>query len=146
MSSVALRITQQGPILNAFVSVTAAHTAALQNAGLAVPRPIQVRLLVDTGATSTNICTSIIPAAGLMQTGVVPVHTPSTAGVAVNMPQYDSSLMIPLDDGTWHTVLAMPIICADFSAQGIHGLLGRDVLSRCAMSYHGHMNLCVLSF
>lgn len=146
MPSVALQITQQGPVVSAFVSITGAHALALQNAGKVPPRAIPVRLLVDTGATSTNICTSIIPVAGLMQTGVVPVHTPSTAGVAVNMPQYDAALIIPLADGTWHNVPAMPVLCADFSAQGIHGLLGRDVLSRCSMSYHGHMNLCVLSF
>ena len=146
MPSLVVQIGPSGPVLNAFVSITAAHHAALTAAGKAVPKPVPVRLLVDTGATCTNVCTSVIPAAGLMQTGLVPVHTPSTAGTAVSMPQYDASLLIPLRDGSWHTIQAMPIICADFTAQGIQGLLGRDVLAKCAMSYHGDMNLCFLSF
>ncbi|WP_374474144.1 hypothetical protein [Arenimonas sp.] len=102
--------------------------------------------MIDTGASGTNLCTSMIPALGLMQTGQVPVHTPSTQGTPVVMPQYDARIMIPLMDGTWHIVDAIPVICADFSAQGMHGLLGRDILSKAVMVYHGDINLCSMSF
>lgn len=134
-----------GPVVNALVGVTPAHSAALKASGLAVPPPVPARLLIDTGATSTNLCRSVVSAAGLMQTGAVQVHTPSTAGQSVTMPQYDTQLIIPLDNG--HFILsAIPVICADFSAQGIQGLLGRDVLAQSMMIYHGDLNLCTLSF
>ncbi len=81
-------------------------------------------------------------------TGQVPVLTPSTGAVPVFMPQYDVNLYFQFaaPGVPAHVIPTVPIICADFEAQGIDGLLGRDILSKAVLIYHGDMKICTLAF
>lgn len=78
------------------------------------------------------------------------MHTPSTGTVPVTQQSYDVGLIImgqaPTGGHTGHWVQNLPIMGADFSAQGIDGLLGRDVLGQCRMTYSGSDNLVLISF
>lgn len=64
------------------------------------------------------------------------------------MDQYDVNLYFVFSNpgSAPYTIPTVPIICADFQSQGIHGLLGRDILARASLSYHGEHNFCVLNF
>jgi len=114
------------------------------------------RLLIDTGASNTNICHSAIQQLQISATGSISVHTPSTGDKPMSMDQYDINLLIPMQQlqstgnaaspPNVHTIQNLPVIAADFKSQGMQGLLGRDVLQMASFSYHGHMNICSLSF
>jgi len=134
-------IGPQGPIIDVAVGVGAARRQALQSAGQPIPGDVQCRLLIDTGASNTNICTSVIQQLALTPTGIVKVLTPSTGSTPVDMAQFDIRLVYTFA-GLTVTIDPLPATCADFTAQGFHGLLGRDQLARALLVYHGDVNLC----
>lgn len=78
----------------------------------------------------------------------MPVHTPSSGAVPHRANQYDISLAIIF--GTPLRMLygnhTMAVLESDFAAQGIQGLLGRDVLSRSLLIYDGATGIFTLSF
>jgi hypothetical protein len=102
--------------------------------------------LIDTGASGTCVDTTLLAPLGLTPTGSVPVQTPSTNGVPVQCPQYDVMLIIPGAGGVPLTFQAFPVLCTDFSTQGISGLIGRDVLALCSLFYNGVTGQYNLSF
>lgn len=65
-------------------------------------------------------------------------HTPSTAGVAVPMYQYDLMLYVPgaANAGGW-MIEALPIMASSFEGQTIDGLIGRDIIDRGMLVYNG---------
>jgi hypothetical protein len=73
-----LQLTAQGPIMTAFVGVSGARRAALLAAKQDIPTPVQIRALVDTGASGTCVDPSVLQSLGLTPTGSVQVNTPST--------------------------------------------------------------------
>jgi hypothetical protein len=112
---------------------------ALQAAGVALPQPTSGLFLVDTGASQTVIDTALLSPLGLVPTGSVPIHTPSTGTTPQNCNQYDVMLLVPPQSAgqmAW-VVEAMPAIESDFSAQSIHGLIGRDLLGAAVLVYNG---------
>lgn len=148
MPSINVPIGPLGPVLDVMVGVSSPRLAALKNAGISPPALIQARMLIDTGASSTNICGSVMKHLNLAATGQTMVLTPSTGMTPVAMDQYDVNLYFPFATaGTNpHAIRTIPIICADFTAQGIHGLIGRDILERASIFYNGDLQLCTLNF
>lgn len=148
MPSINVPVGPSGPVVDVFVGVSAPRSKALQDAGQPVPGIVNARMLIDTGASSTNICSSVIQRLSLVPTGQAMVLTPSTGTAAVTMDQYDVNLYFPYPQASTppHVIRTIPIICADFTAQGIHGLIGRDILARSNMFYNGDLQLCTLNF
>ena len=146
MPSVNLQITPiGGPLIDLLVGISAPRTKALTDAGLPVPAPVSTRFLVDTGASNTRVDPAILSQLSLTPTGSIPIHTPSTGGTPAMCNQFDISLSIP------HPCLnrrfpAIAVTEANLSAQGIQGLLGRDILANCLLIYNGEANTFTLSF
>ena len=146
MPSVNLRISQQGPLLDAKIGVSATRREAMQQAGEDVPEWVCVRLLIDTGTHFTCLDPWIIERLKLSPSGTVDIHTPSTdAQHAYNCQQYDISLMIPHPNIN-RIFGAVCAIESHLRHQGIDGLLGRDLLSQCLFIYNGELNTYTLSF
>jgi hypothetical protein len=103
-----------------------------------VPAPTSGAFLVDTGASNTVIDQSLIAPLNLVPTGQVMCHTPSTGAAAVAFNQYDVMLYIPGPDGAagW-MIEAIPVMESQLAAQGIYGLIGRDLLDRAVLVYNG---------
>lgn len=145
-----LQITQQGALLTAFIGVSQGREAALQQAGQPVPKAVQVRALVDTGASITAVDPSVLKdQLSLAATGSTTVNTPSTGSQPMVADQYDVSLIVPA--ATVHQaplyVNTLPVICAEILAsQGFHALIGRDVLAQCVLSYNGSMGWFTLAY
>lgn len=94
--------------------------------------------LVDTGASSTAVDRGLIAPLGLTATGAVMCHTPTTGQNAVRLDQYDVMLLVPGVVATQFWMIeAVSITECDLSAQGIQGLIGRDVLDRAMLVYNG---------
>ena len=75
-------------------------------------------------------------------------HTPSTAGAPVEFNQYDVMLVIPgpsADSPAW-IIPALPAFESHLTSQGIHGIIGRDLLDRAILVYNGPINLFSLAY
>lgn len=108
-------------------------------------------LLVDTGASHTNLDDGIIQKLGLQATGSINVLTPTTGQVPVAVSTYDVDIIIqgialPGLVGLPHVVANHSVSGCDLSMQGIDGLIGRDILALSRMTYSGPDNHFFLSF
>ena len=149
MSHLTLALDPQGgPIVPVGVAVSDARREALLAAGQEIPAVASIRALVDTGASCTCVDPAVLTALNLSATGSVAVHTPSTGPALHYSEQYDVSLVIP-GAGIHHlplTIDAVPVIAADLAVQGIHALIGRDVLKDCIVIYNGAAGDFTLAF
>ena len=136
MPHLATQISVGGPIIDVKVGVSRERRLVLEAAKQPVPGPIQIRALVDTGASCTNIDPDVFSQLGLTPTGVATVHTPSTGTAGHVTNQYDVSLVL-LHPKLSFTFFAIPVIESQLAIQGIQGLLGRDVLAKCLLVYDG---------
>jgi hypothetical protein len=133
-----LQASAQGPLIDAFVSVSEARRAALVAAGRPVPNVIQIRGLLDTVASGTAIDPSVLATLGLTPTGTTTVNTPTTGANPQVVEQYDVGLLIPVPNGLPLFNQTLPVIAAELlAAQGFHALIGRDILSQCVFVYNG---------
>lgn len=129
----------EGPILPVGVSVSRARREALLASGENVPPIVSVRALVDTGASCTCVDPSVLQALSLPATGTVFLYTPSTGSTPHAADEYDVGLVVP-GAGIHHlplTIDGVPVVAANLAVQGIHALIGRDVLQDCILIYNG---------
>ena len=129
----------RGPVLNAGVSVTDARRTALIAANQTEPQMQHVRALVDTGASFTQIDPQVLNALGLTPTGTIEIVTPSTGSGTHTVETYDVDFRIgagPSDSPLLIENLRVGA-CELFLQQGIHALIGRDILAQCVLIYNG---------
>ena len=124
------------PLIDVWISVSTARAAALKQAGQRVPNPVRARTLIDTGASGTALDPRVLQSLSLTPTGTAHIRTPSTGGAVHSCNVFDISLTI-LHPTSHLLVGILPAIEADFSSQGIDGLLGRDVLASTLLIYDG---------
>lgn len=129
------------------VGVSAHQQAAMNSAGIPAPQGLLASMLVDTGASHTNVCKSVLSRLGLTPKGFIDVHTPSTGSAPHKAAIYDVAVAIlgrtPFDS---HWLPAIQVTESDFTVQGIQGLIGRDILSRGRLTYSGPDQIFYLSF
>lgn len=123
----------RGPVAQVNIAVSAAAETALTGAGEAVPPPVQVAALIDTGASVTAISQGIAQQLGLQPVGVLPVTTPSS--LRADMPLY--AIRVVLNNVVFEVTA---IEATALAAQGIGALLGRDVLRQAVFIYIGYAN------
>jgi hypothetical protein len=144
-----LQIIPQGPLLTAYIGVSDAKKAALLNTNQPVPNLIQIRALVDTGASSTCVDPSVLQTLALAPTGQATVNTPSTGNQPHTADQYDASFIVPGSGATQAPLVVpnLPVICAELlQSQGFHALIGRDILSLCLLLYNGPGGFFTLAY
>lgn len=143
-----LNIDIAGPVVNAGVSVSEGRRQALAAANAPIPAQQYVRALVDTGASFTSIDPAILALLCLTPTGTIDIVTPSTGHGTHTPDTYDVDFMI----GAGPQDTSLPISnlriasCDLFLRQGIHALIGRDILGRCILHYNGETGLFSLAF
>jgi predicted aspartyl protease len=144
-----LSIEPNGPIVNAAVSVSEGRRTALLADGQEVPVARTIRALVDTGASFTSIQPHVLQALGLTPTGTIEIVTPSTGSETHTTETYDVDFAIGganADDPPL-VISNLRIATSElFLRQGIHALIGRDVLKRCILVYNGSINAFSLCF
>jgi predicted aspartyl protease len=144
-----LALEQNGPIVNAGVSVSEGRRLALLAQGLAVPGMRTVKALVDTGASFTSVEPQVLQALNLTPTGTIEIVTPSTGNETHTTETYDVDFVI---GGANQSDIPLTIpnlriaACDLFLRQGIHALIGRDILSRCVLVYNGSLDLFTVCF
>lgn len=143
-----LVVEPAGPVVNAMISVSEGRRSALSAAGHAIPVAQPIRALVDTGASHTSIEPDLLAKLGLTPTGTIEIVTPSTGTGTHTADTYD------VDFSIYGLVTEPPLLLTNlrvstaelFSRQGIHALIGRDILSKCVLVYNGSMNNFTLAF
>ena len=143
------QVAQNGSLMVvAFIGVSQPRLIALQAAKQPVPKPVQVQAMIDTGASCVSVDPTVLQQLSLTPTGTTSVFTPSTGAQPATLNQYDIGLMIPSTAN--HPALihaTIPVIeCELLAAQGFHVLIGRDVLSRCLLTYDGQSGLFSLAY
>lgn len=125
-----------------------ARQDALKGLGTSIPSPIPIRALVDTGASCTCVDPTILAQLGLTPTGSLPMMTPSTGTQPHMADQYDIGLIIPgaTQGDPPYIIETLPVVCSVLAVQGIHALIGRDILAGCFMAYNGTAGFFTLAF
>jgi hypothetical protein len=104
-----------------------------------VPAPVVVRALVDTGAESTCADPSVLAPLNLPLDTVTFANVPAAGGL-VTLPQYDAGITVvhPSGKARFNLVVGdLKVVELSLGWLGYDALLGRDVLNRCALVYHG---------
>lgn len=147
MPSITIGNSQTGPTLNVLIGPSIHLQQALQAAGVAVPPAVNGLFLIDTGASHTVVDAALIIPLGLNPTGAVMIHTPSTAGTAVSMPQYDLMIYVPgATNAQGWLIESIPVTASSFAGQTIDGLIGRDIIDRGLLVYNGHAGHFTLAY
>jgi hypothetical protein len=90
----------------------------------------------------------VVEALELPARGTVAFHTPSTGSTPHIADEFEVSLILP-GAATHHvplTIDAVPVIASDLAVQGIHAIIGRDVLQDCILIYNGTEGEFTLAF
>lgn len=142
-----LPILPSGPLMDAWVGVSDARRTTLLLLNQAVPNPVQIRALVDTGASGTCIDPSVMAPLGLTPKGQVQMCTPSTGVTPHIADQYDVSIFIPCGSNPPLTLRTVGVACVELLAsQGFHALIGRDILRACLLTYNGTTGTFTLAY
>ena len=147
MPSVTEPIVDRRPIITAAFHVSRPRWVALDHARQTVPDPVLGPALIDTGATDSCVDPAVTDALGLDPRATSRVHTASTAGEPHRVVVVDMSIiLIPSDEGTPLVLPSMLAVQIDLRSQGIHALIGQDILARCRLVHDGPRQCFTLSW
>ena len=141
-------IDRDGATIVVMAGVSRNREKRLQAAGFPVPARLPVRVQVDTGSFATAFLPTVFRELDVQRFGTISVRTPSTRpGQPHVADQFDISLV--LVSGVEQVIIPSvhAIASEDFDGEdGVQGILGRDVLSRCVFTYSGPESTFGLAF
>jgi predicted aspartyl protease len=147
MPFVTLTTEPGGPIIDVTIGVSHPREMQLRAAQQAVPLPIKVRALIDTGASCSLITQTIVNKLRIPVRGTTPMHTPSTDGTAQDACVYDVSFVIDLTDQQARRYASLFVIGRNVMIQpGVEALIGRDILQHGIFNYNGTAKIFLLGF
>lgn len=103
-----------------------------------VPQPISGNALIDSGASISAVDLSVTSTLQISPIGVATILTPAGPAKQNLFPARFKLSQFVID--------ISPVVGANLKPQGIVALIGRDILSRFLMIYHGHGGSVILSF
>lgn len=121
-----------GPVIDLRLAISSAAAEAMRRGGEKVPAPVDIRALIDTGASRSILKDEIIEKLGLLPVGALRMDTTALTG----LPCYEYLL-----EGAFHGLtFAGVFIGAPLRNQEIQALIGRDILSHFVLTYSGPDN------
>lgn len=129
-----------GPVFDVGLTIPRVLSQCLVAGGLAVPPPIKVSAMVDTGADCSLVVPGIMQRLGMHAIDVVPVNTAIACDVMCSV--YCATIIFP--NNRW--VETDEIVEAQLADQRIQFLIGRDILRECLFIYNGQDEIVTLSF
>ena len=132
-----------GPIVKADLFCPTALATTLQANNIALPTPIPISAMIDTGASITAVKKGL-PS----QLGLNPIGTQSIGGVSsVGVRCYKYLMRMSLHGAAGHGQVNYEgvFVEVELKGQNIDCLLGRDFLSGCIFVYSGPANSITLA-
>ena len=133
-------LMQRGPIVQVTIGVEQNIAQQLLSQGIPLPQPVPGVALIDTGATSTCIDEEVAKQLNLPVIDVVSIASASHAYAKQNV--YPSLIEVV---GIAIKFNALRAIGVPLVNQGIHVLIGRDLLQHCTLFYNGMIGSFTLS-
>jgi len=119
----------------------------LRREGKAVPEPIRLELLVDTGADTTTLSEMHMRSLALPVRGATEVRGVTTEAYATQCNTYDVELKLINSAGDPPLTLpAVEVIGRPFHNEMIDGVLGRDFLSNVNFTMEGPLRQFVVNY
>lgn len=148
MPVIRARYGARGPIIDAHIGPSEPLRNLMRARGIHIPPPINVQLLIDTGADTTTIAEIHMRSLGLTPSGAAPVRTITTGVTGAACNTYDTSLRIDshLFGDRPHEIPALEVLAQELHNEGIDGLLGRDVLSTLLTTIDGPRRTFILQW
>jgi hypothetical protein len=128
-----------GPVVEIQLAISSALEATLRRSVQAIPTPISLTAVVDTGSSRSAIQRGLPTQLGLRPINIVAVQTPSSTNVLSRI--FSVRLLMPNGIARDVPILEMPL-----QGQHIQCLIGRDVLAHSTFVYLGRDDLFSLSF
>jgi len=128
-----------GPVVQVRLTVGSVLEEVLRRSGAALPPPLTVPALIDTGATGTVVRQDLIPQLNLNPVGTTLISTPSSMNVICY--EYLMRIVFPNN-----VIIEAVVIGAPLQGQSVACLIGRDVLQHGVLIYTGYTNTFTLSF
>ncbi|MCI0461540.1 MAG: retroviral-like aspartic protease family protein [Gemmataceae bacterium] len=135
-----------GPTLQVLIGVDGNRTTALHQAGAPIPRPLQVRALVDTGADVTAVAPAVLQQVGTLRHRRAPTLT---AGGSVPVRLFEVSLNVFGPAGAAGPMFVKSTLVVTELATplpNLEVLLGQDVLAECLFLLDGPRRHFLLGF
>lgn len=129
----------EGPVLEVHFLISTELERKLKEEKKEIPKPVIIKALIDTGATSCVIQDSIPRRLNLNPVGEVNVNTPSSQNNKCF--QYFMRMIIP----SHGLIYEGSFIATSLEGQNISCLIGRDVLKSSILIYIGAENQFTLS-
>src|SRR5688500_2445782 len=128
MPSVVAPIGSEGPVVEVLIGLSKSRRVSLASAGRPLPSPVRARLLIDTGASTTQVVAGLLAPLGIAPSGSIFMHTPSTGLQPVPCDEYDVSILFPTAvPALWRVDDIAAAECQPLPGT-IQGLIGRDIL------------------
>jgi hypothetical protein len=134
------------PVITLFLAAGAPRIAALEALGETPPAPVEVRALVDTGASRTAVQESVLDRLGLDPVGADSLYTASTGKTPKEVDAYAVQLFFAGVPGGRLDPDLRVVEAEDLGGLGVEVLLGRDVLGRSLLFFSGPEGRFMLAF
>ena len=139
-------LNEHGAVIELLVGVSESRRDALKRNDLPVPRRVRAIVQIDTGAPFCIFAPFVFEQLEIKPVGIVDMRTPSTGESTCPFEQYLVSLSLPGGEIELH-LSTREVVKAVFAPdEGIHGLLGRDLLEHCLFIYDGQHRTFSLAF
>ncbi len=151
MTTFSGQIAAEGPLVDVLIGLAAANVQALRQAGRAVPAPVAIKALIDTGSDVTCVDPQVLAplvGLGLQRTRVILLNAPATGGMSAAS-EYATSLTVVHPSGNPRANLVLrnhPVVEQALGPLGYQALIGRDVLERCYLGYNGPGRTFLLAY
>ena len=141
-----ISLNEHGAVIELLVGVAESRRTILERNGLPVPHRVRVLAQIDTGAPFCTFAPFVFEQLEIKPVGIVDMRTPSTGEGTCPFEQYVVSLSLSGGGIELH-LSTREVVKAVFAAdEGIHGLLGRDLLEHCLFIYDGQQRTFSLAF
>jgi hypothetical protein len=138
---------RDGPIVDVRIWYGEDDARSMIAAGRAIPPPLSVPGLVDTGAKVTAIRASIVTWMGIPSIGVMEASSSVLSGEARSVPIFAFRMALgPLGEGRAPRWQAIDAVAVDVVSPGVSVLIGRDLLASCRFTYDGRKSRLLMSF
>lgn len=139
MSLISRPITAEGAVVDVCIGVSRPRETVLRRVGHRVPAKVPLRLLIDTGSFITGLPLAAFQSLDIEPFDEISIGTASTLRDQPHLsPLYQVGFSFISGTSLWTIPSIEAIAGAGYDlADGVQGIIGRDILQHCNLVYLG---------